>query len=109
MFSNLAINKRMTAVIENGINYTYDDLEEYSNRITDNIDTRALVLFMCDNSYDAIAAYYGFINKKIVVLLVKPVNDIDYIQTIIDAYKPNYIYCPFEIKFVACLLDRFGS
>ncbi|WMJ86455.1 AMP-binding protein [Anaerocolumna sp. MB42-C2] len=109
MFNNLRIDKNRTAIIENGVKYTYDDLEKYSLRITDNIKTRFLVLFMCDNSYDALAAYYGFINKKIVVMLVKTVNDMNYLQTIMNAYHPNYIYCPAEIQVDADWVSDFGS
>lgn len=106
MFGSLIIDKHHAAVIDNGVIYTYNDLDEYSRQITDNIKARSLVLFICDNSYDALAAYYGFINKKIVVLLIKPLSDL---QTIIKAYNPNFIFCPAKMKLNTHLLRCFGS
>lgn len=86
--------KSRTAIItEDGEKIKYDQLIEYADTITESLNERALVFLVCENCYESIAAYIGFLRKKIVPVLINPKIDTDMLDTLMNSYKPQYIFC----------------
>lgn len=85
---------RIALTDEIGKNYTYDELIERADKLTAEIPSRSLVFLVCENCPESITAYIGFLRKKIVPVLINPKIDSDMLKALLDAYKPQYIFCP---------------
>jgi acyl-CoA synthetase (AMP-forming)/AMP-acid ligase II len=83
-----------TAVITEGGDYiTYDELIKNADKLTENIPARSLVFLVCENCYESITAYVGFLRKRIVPILVNPKIDDEMLEFLLSSYKPQYIFC----------------
>ncbi len=97
--------KNNTAVItENGEKITYGELEEHCRALTDKIGKRCLVFNLCKNEIGSLAGYIGFLNAKIVPLMLKADLDFELLQECIRTYKPDYLYVPLSMvsQFDGC-------
>lgn len=64
--------KNNTAVItESGEKITYGELDAHCHALTDRIGKRCLVFNLCKNEIGSLAGYIGFLNAKIVPLMLK--------------------------------------
>ena len=59
-----------TALITESEKISYNELAELSQKIGDVIKRRCLIFLLATNSVDSIACYLGFLNNKIVPLMV---------------------------------------
>ena len=89
--------KNNIAVIEeNGKTVSYSQLDKYTKDLTNNIDSRCLVFNMCRNELASLVGYIGFLNAKIVPLMLKADLENDLLQNLLETYKPSYIWLPSE-------------
>lgn len=79
---------------DGGEHVTYEAMLEDADGIMSEISSRSLVFLVCENCYESIAAYIGFLRKKIVPVLINPKIDTDMLKALLEAYKPQYIFCP---------------
>src|SRR5574344_1285723 len=86
--NNIAIIK------ENGDKITYEQFDNYCNDLTANINKRCLVFNMCRNEIGSIVGYIGFLNAKIVPLMLKSDLDKALLTNFLNIYKPSYINLP---------------
>lgn len=84
---------RIAVVNEDEHEFTYNDLIETGNKITSEIKERSLVFLVCENCFESIAAYVGFLRKKIVPILINPKIDDSMLSFLIKSYEPQYIFC----------------
>lgn len=87
-------SERIAIITENGKNITYKELVDTADRITAPIAERSLVFLVCENCFESIAAYVGFLRKRVVPVLINPKIDDDMLRYLLDSYKPQYIFCP---------------
>lgn len=87
-------SERIAIITENGKNITYKELVDTADRITAPIAERSLVFLVCENCFESIAAYIGFLRKRVVPVLINPKIDDDMLRYLLDSYKPQYIFCP---------------
>ena len=90
---------------------SYKDLINYSNKLKINISEKNICLLICGNNLESIVGYLTFMNSnKIVTLLVDKSFKVEFMNKIIEAYKPKYIFAPQEISFKKFLIkEKFKS
>ena len=82
-----------TALIQNGIKVTYEELEKKVNDFCNLLDEeKELVAFFIEPTIQNIVAYLGFLRKNYAVLMIDKNLDIDLKKNILNEYKPNLIY-----------------
>ena len=90
--------KNNTAVItESGQKITYEELDAHCQSLTDKIGRRCLVFNLCRNETASLAGYTGFLNAKIVPLMLKADLDKDLLKRFIITYKPDYLHVPSDM------------
>ncbi len=90
--------KNNTAVItESGQKITYEELDAHCQSLTDKIGRRCLVFNLCRNETASLAGYTGFLNAKIVPLMLKADLDKDLLKSFIITYKPDYLHVPSDM------------
>lgn len=97
--------KNNVAVItETGENVTYAQLEQYCAQLAANIKSRCLVFNLCHNELGSLVGYVGFLNAKIVPLMLKADLDEELVQNLMQTYKPDYLHVPSDMagKFSDC-------
>ena len=101
MFSNLKKFKNKIAFVDN--NYkkiTYKQLIKDSESISRNLDKKSITIIIASNTYESICGYVGFLNqKKNITIILDEFFKIEFINKIINIYKPNFIYAPTNFKF----------
>ena len=101
---NLNKFKNNIAVItENNEHITYEKLNNYCIELTSNIKKRCLVFNLCANEIGSLVGYIGFLNAKIVPVMLKADLDEILLTNMIETYKPAYLHLP------SILADRFDK
>ena len=87
---------------------SYTDIQNFSERLQDNIEERSLVFCLCENSVGSLGGYFSFINNRIVPLMLDATIDKDLLDNLICIYEPNYLwisnsllelYGDYEVRF----------
>ena len=87
--------KDNTAVItENGQKISYAELNAACQNLAHKINKRCLVFNMCKNEIGSLIGYVGFLNNKIVPLMLSADLDSILLTNFIETYKPSYINLP---------------
>lgn len=73
---------------------SYQKLLETADILTAFIPERSLVFLVCKNSFESVAAYIGFLRKRIVPVLINSGMDTTLFSTLLKSYRPNLICCP---------------
>lgn len=80
---------------ESGKQYTYLTLANESDAIASQIKSgRCLVFCLCQNEIGSLAGYLGFINHRIVPVLLDAHLDRELLATLRNTYKPDYLWIP---------------
>ncbi|MDE7280813.1 MAG: AMP-binding protein [Ruminiclostridium sp.] len=87
---------RVAVTDDSGRDYTYAEIAETGERICENIHPRSLVFLVCGNDPASIAAYVGFLRRRIVPVLISPKTDGELFGQLLAKYSPGYIFCPKE-------------
>ena len=85
---------RIAVVTDAGRAYTYAEMLESADQIAQSIPTRSLVFLVCNNCYESVAAYIGFLRKQIVPVLINPKIDDAMLSFLMESYQPQYVFCP---------------
>lgn len=84
-----------TAVIdENGKEYSYSFLQKEQDKLATKVSCRTLVFCLCSNEIGSLLGYTAFINNKIVPVLLDASLDRQLLYTLLNTYKPYYIWVP---------------
>lgn len=90
-------NNNLAVITEEGDHYTYSQLMDLCNQLITNIAKRCLVFSFCSNSLESLVGYIGFINNRIVPLLLSKNIDHELVENLIYLYKPDYLYIPNDL------------
>ncbi len=85
------------AVIDDGGQYTYAQLNHTQERLAGQIPGRCLVFCLCRNSVGSLLGYGAFINHRILPLLLDASLDRELLHQIVCSYKPDYFWVPEDI------------
>ena len=100
LFLNLnKFSSNICVIDENQNKFTYNDLINFSDKITSKIKTRSVVFLICSNTYEFLASYVGLVRKKVVIFLVGKNIKEDDLDKLLKLYKPKFIIKPINMKF----------
>lgn len=95
--------ENIAVITENGQETTYSEFKKYCIGLTNNIPSRCLVFNLCKNEIGSLVGYVGFLNAKVVPLMLKADLDDELLNHCLETYKPDYIYLPSAQK------DKFSN
>lgn len=87
---------RTAIITETEEQISYQKLLETADIMTAFIPARSLVFLVCKNSFESVAAYIGFLRKRIVPVLINSGMDSVLFSTLLKSYRPNFICCPID-------------
>lgn len=89
-----------TALLSAQRRMTYRELGEEAERIAAGVPPRSLVIFFARNSLAAIAGYVGFVQNRVVPMMIDAALDGELRTDLITAYRPCYAWIPAECAAV---------
>lgn len=87
------------ALVTENTQVTYERLDAEAKKITESIHERSLVLLVCRNCIASIAGYLGFLQKRIVPILVNVAINKELFVELLEHYQPQYIWCPDDFVY----------
>lgn len=88
---------RVALLDDNGKRLTYDELEKECNKISYFVNERCLVFCLCKNNIGSLIGYLSFIQNKIVPVLLNSNIDNSLLESLMQIYRPSYIWMPIEL------------
>ena len=73
---------------------SYEALLSLSDKISELVASRSIVLFVGINSVESIAGYVGFLRKRAIPLMVAEKLPLPAMDELIKAYEPEYLWIP---------------
>ena len=93
-WDHLEDHSERTAVIdENGCSYSYRELIEAADAFASAAAPRSIVFLRCENCFASIAAYVGFLRRRVVPVLLGDTMTDDRFDELLGIYRPQYICC----------------
>ncbi|NBH36040.1 AMP-dependent synthetase [Clostridiaceae bacterium] len=83
---------------EHGNRMTYGELSEENNHFVEKIKERSLIFILCTNTIGSLIGYTGCIHNRIVPLLLPKNLNRELLDSLIDVYKPDYLWIPKELS-----------
>lgn len=94
-YASLNSHGGRTAVItDTGMKATYEELDAWVDALYSKINHRCLLFCFCENSLGSLVGYVSCLKNKMVPLLIDKALDEGLLQSLLDAYKPEYLYLP---------------
>lgn len=90
------IDENVAAIEETGEQITYKELYDQSQNLKKQIPKRSLVFSLCKNTIGSLVGYLGFLENKIVPLLLDHHLDEELLFHLIKVYQPRYLWIPKE-------------
>ena len=95
LFENLSAHASSIAVVnESGALITHDELASTADLIAEFTPERNLIFSFCQNKFECLAGYVGFLRGDCVQLLLQPDVDNLLLLNLIQTYKPKYLFAP---------------
>ncbi len=96
MFKKILSNydENIAIINEEGVSFTYLDLDNFSKILKDLIPARSLVFCLCKNNIESLLGYFSFIKNKTVPLMLESSSDKELLEGLIEIYNPDYIWLP---------------
>jgi len=79
---------------DNGHLFYYGEVCEWSQRINSFVAPGSLVFCLSNNSLSSIAGYMALLAGRIVPLLLDAATDKKLLQSLLNIYQPQYVFCP---------------
>ena len=113
LFNDLEKYSSNTAIVtESSDQISYLDLLDAADSIGNHIKKRCLVFFVCNNCFESVAGYIGFLRAGSALALIQDTTDNTFIANLIEVYKPEYIYLPAkksELQINCTIVHTFGD
>lgn len=91
-------NKQNMALIDSeGSKITYGEILSFVNKFRESVGRRALLFVLSRNCVGAAAGYLGAMANRVVPLMLGAGMDQELLETLIDLYKPSYLWKPVEM------------
>lgn len=82
------------ALISESMRISYRELDALAKTIADHIPARSLVFCICSNQVAAVAGYVGFLQKRIVPIMLNSSIDAQLFAHLYEVYRPAFLWCP---------------
>ena len=110
IFSGLEAFSDATAVLQLGkAPMSYGELLRDADALGRCVRPRALTFLVCQNSYEAIAAYVGLLRADAVLFLVHQSMGDDHIAALEETFRPAYVVGPARAKYAGKAVHRLGG
>lgn len=97
MFDLKKFEKNIALVTESN-QIIYLELDEISKKIGNAVGERCLIFLLAKNSVAAVAGYLGFINKKIVPMMIDAELNFELAKNLIEIYRPQFLWLPKNLR-----------
>lgn len=96
LFKDLArlYNNRTALHTDDGFSLAYNDLIRFCSEQSKYLRKRSLVFCLCKNVPGSLCGYISFLNNGVVPLMLEANMDTDFINDLINKYKPDYLWLP---------------
>jgi acyl-coenzyme A synthetase/AMP-(fatty) acid ligase len=99
---------RYAAIDDAGNCLTYGDLIDFTETMGEAVKKRSIVFVLCENKMGSLAGCVAFLNNSVIPLLLDANMDRQLLWSLIDTYKPDYLYIPDAFRaefpdFTPCL------
>lgn len=102
--SNIAV------IDEDGNSYSYACLKNECGKLVDNITTgRCLTFNLCSNEIGSLIGYVAFVNNRIVPLLLDAQLNRELLESLIETYKPDYLWLPSSMSEEFCYKNVYNT
>ena len=78
----------------NGQEVSYKQLIEEGDALSRVIGKRCLVFCLCTNQIGSVLGYLGFMNHRVVPLMLNAQMDRELLQSLMDTYQPPFLWIP---------------
>lgn len=102
-------NDQTAIITEDGEQVSYADLLEIADTIASYLPKRSLVFLVCKNSLESVAAYIGFLRKRIVPVLINYEINSSLFLNLMKSYRPNFVCCPKDFMAEGKTINSYGS
>ena len=99
MWNLKKFGNKIAFISEQNNEYSFNELDKFSNHIKNKIKKRSLILLLNDNSIASVFFYVGLIQNNHLILLLNSKNKLSYIKNIIKLYDPDFICSPKSQSF----------
>lgn len=82
----------IAGIDDRGSRVTYEELDDFADRIGYTIGKRNLVFLIASNTIDSMAGYVGCLNSGNVPVMLSEDLDIQQLWNLYNTYQPEYIY-----------------
>ncbi len=94
-FDDIGVYSDNIAIItEDGEQISYRTLLNAADEIASFIPARKVVFLVCRNTFQSVAAYIGFLRKRVIPVLISPDINKSLLSDLLESYRPGYICCP---------------
>jgi len=91
-------NSNIAFIDETGEETTYSGLQSACSTLVSHMHGRSLSFNLCTNEKGSVLGYAAFIDRRIVPLLLDATLDRGLLNSLINRYKPDYIWLPEHMK-----------
>ncbi len=96
-FDDLAKYQDNRALVsDSGEVLTYQELAQKADLICKDMESRQIVFLLCRNEVEAMCGYMGFLRKRVVPVMVDAEIESGLLNSLMEKYRPAYVYCPVE-------------
>lgn len=86
--------ENIAVISEDNVKLSYGDLQEATDKLAEHISDRCLAFNLCSNTIGSFLGYVSFINHRIVPLLLDAQIDRELLNSLMQNYKPDYLWLP---------------
>lgn len=86
----------LVAIQENEMSLTYGELLDFCSDMKSICGARKLIFCFCQNTIGSLAGYVSFLETNNVPLLLNVKLEEELMYTLLDLYRPNYVWIPID-------------
>ncbi|WP_022761375.1 AMP-binding protein [Butyrivibrio sp. AD3002] len=94
LFDLLKYSGNDAIIDECGVSLTYEELYRAGDEICGGLKERSLVFCFCRNAVGSAIGYVSFLNHGIVPVMLNAQLEVEFRDSLLDKYHPDYIWCP---------------
>lgn len=79
-------------ITDNGMSFTYNQINDVCERWGGYMSSRSLVLCLCNNEIGSLFAYLTCVQHGMVPIMLDGTKDLELVNQLIEVYKPNYVW-----------------
>lgn len=94
MFELKKFDNNIAVELQEGRTLSYSQMYDVADTISSAMESRKLTFCLCENTIGSLVGYVSFMIHNIPTVLLDASKDIEVIQSLIDHYRPQYVWCP---------------